>query len=149
MRNPNGTFNATTAAAAKLDPMKVKDIRSLHRIGFSACTLAVAFDVTPRCVRDILKGRTWSFVADDPEQPPPLLPLPVVSKLKLRAPKRLSAVQQKMLDAYRQRLAAEIESAAEREAFAIRLLDGWRPHRASKIKGEFHKNMTGNMGWAR
>jgi hypothetical protein len=149
MRNANGTFSSCSAAAAKLDPSKVKEIRSLHRAGFSAHTIAYSYDVTPRCVRDIIKGRSWSFVADDPEQLPPLLPLPVVSKLKLRTPKRLSAVQQKMLDAYRQRLTAEIESAAEREGVAIRLLEGWRPRRASKVKGEFHKGMTGNMSWAR
>lgn len=47
---------------AKLNEAQVRDIKRRAIRGERGCDLAVEFDVSPTCIRDIVKGRRWSHV---------------------------------------------------------------------------------------
>lgn len=111
------------ANAAKLTHDQVQQIRSLHEAGFTARSIAPAFNVSTREVSNIIKGRNWAWLPTVPVSLPILDPSKA-ERLALRCTKRQTAEQRRRLDEYRRQLAAHIEDAAEREALALRF--AWR-----------------------
>jgi hypothetical protein len=79
-------------------------------------------------VQDIVQGRSWQRLPVE-EVPLPILQPEVAAHLRLRAFNRLSREVKAVLDNYCGQLAAHFESTAEREGFAVRLLEGWMPRR--------------------
>lgn len=121
-------MTTTNTNAAKLTPAEVQQVRDLHRFGFSFKSLASAFGVCHRSIRDIIRGRSWFHLPDVPG-PLPILHEGTALHLRLRRGQRLSPEQQQAIDDYRNQLSTTIESEPEREAYALQLLETWTPRR--------------------
>lgn len=114
--------------AAKLNADSVRHARALVAARFTSASVAAAFGVCPRTVRDVISGRRWSDVAAD-ANPLPLLPLDVAYRLRLRAGAGLADEQRDVVDRYADQIVQK-DDDGEREAFATELLSHWMPRRA-------------------
>jgi hypothetical protein len=111
---------------AKLTELQVQQIRAFHANGFQARCLSEAFGVCHRSILNIIRGRHWHWLPVQPVELPTLCP-DAAKRLRLRTVKKLNAEQRAIIDAYRAHLAASIDNGAEREGFAILLMNSWKP----------------------
>lgn len=115
--------------AAKLTQLQVQQVRALHIAGFTTRSIAPQFGVCVREIANIVHGRNWGWLPVI-DVPLPILPPAGAERLALRRSQRQRQAERERLDEYRARLAAQIEDAAEREGFALRL--AWRIKRPAR-----------------
>jgi hypothetical protein len=123
--------------AAKVTPAQVQNIRDLYRAGFNFKSLAETFNVCHRTIRDIIYGRSWRFLVDDP-QPLPIFHSDTARRLRLRSAKKITKAMQRELERYHHELAKHQEAQAQREGLALLMMSDWTtrsPRRNRKASG--------------
>lgn len=125
MRTATGQFGAHNAAHATLTPEQVQQVRGLAGAGFTANSIAASFNVTGRCIRDILRGRAWDWLLPAPVELPTLT-LDQAQRLRHRR-RRHNREQARALVEYSRRLAEAIDIEAERAGAAVAILQDWTP----------------------
>jgi len=130
-----GHFTSPNASHAKLFATDVQAIRDLYRAGFRSGSIAGAFNVCERTVRNIIKGSTWTHVPDVSADLP-LLPITFVNRLRIVNARKLTTAQKQHLRQYRQRLELCQEQTAEREGIAMLKLSWWTARVEKAIGGK-------------
>jgi DNA-binding transcriptional regulator YiaG len=120
-----------------LNPTKVQQIRDLYRAGFSRNSIAATYGTGNGTIQDLLEGRTWKDVPDNPG------PLPAIASASITPLRQRTLGNKRKLTPQLVRTIRGLRSRGSTQRDIAKVIGVSQPTVCYVLTGQIHRDVVG------